>query len=252
MHHRFNFLPSVPEQRPDERTTTLDLRCISWLLQASLDKAFHVTAFKYLLSIPGLAYFDPILSVECFNIFIGCINVSDEKVTVTQGLEQLAAVSARCFFRTFHYLSVMDPTSSILKDLRSTYDKIFPLHTDFSNLPFYRTMTTISILVNTPWKRHDIRWGDSRSSAEELVPFARHMVEAAQLEYRRMQYRKVPRWILRFALSSLSLDPPPAESVVSDCLTIVAIDLDCEISTIATSEERYVQILQISTFLTKR
>jgi hypothetical protein len=69
--------------------------------------------------------------------------------------------------------------------------------------------------------------------------FHRYMVEAAQAEYERTQQRKTPRWILRFALDSLSLDPPPT-SVVADCLEIIAIDLGCDVSNITTLDERYI------------
>ena len=56
-----------------------------------------------------------------------------------------------------------------------------------------------------------------------------------------MEKKKIPRWILRFALFSLSLDPSPTTSVVAHCLTIVATDLDCDISTISDLNARYVQ-----------
>ena len=76
------------------------------------------------------------------------------------------------------------------------------------------------------------------------------MVEAAQVEYRQTGFQKVPRWILRFALHSLSLDPPPPVPVVADCLTIVAIDLDCQVSDITVLEERCVCLVRVFVFLT--
>ena len=38
-------------------------------------------------------YFKPTLVADCFNVFIGCVNVSNRKVTIVQGLEQLTTVS---------------------------------------------------------------------------------------------------------------------------------------------------------------
>ena len=80
------------------------------------------------------------------------------------------------------------------------------------------------------------------------------MAEGAWVEYQQAKHRKVPRWFLRFALHSLSLDPPPPASVVADCLSIIATDLDCDVSDpgFTTSDEavRYVYVLQITTTLT--
>jgi hypothetical protein len=96
--------------------------------------------------------------------------------------------------------------------------------------------------------RRVIRWDDYRPSSQEYIGFARYMVEVAKVEYRWTQCRKVPRWILRFALHSLSLDPLPPVPVVADCLTIVAIDLGCQVSDTAGFEERCVYIVWVFPF----
>ena len=96
---------------------------------------------------------------------------------------------------------------------------------------------------------HDAHIGQSRRkpsrypfrpSRQEHIPFAQYMLEAAQMEYQRTHGKKVPRWILSFALHSLSLEPPP--SVVADCLTIVAVDLGYDVSKVATLDARWVQL----------
>ena len=53
------------------------------------------------------------------------------------------------------------------------------------------------------------------------------VAKLAQSEYRGQ--RKVPQWTLHFVLHFLSQDPLPPPSVVIECLSIIAIDLDCEL-----------------------
>jgi hypothetical protein len=50
----------------------------------------------------------------------------------------------------------------------------------------------------------------------------------------------------------LSLDPPSPASVIADCLTIVAVVLDHDPSSVLISDERYIRlILWVTTVLTK-
>ena len=241
---------STLQQRLAQQPTPSHLRCISWTLQTSLDKPVHLITLKYLLTMKALAGLDPTLVTDCFNVFVGCVSLSDRKLVIIQGLEQLAIVSAGCLFRTFCHLSVTDPTSSILADFRRRYIRIFPFGTDFNGLPFYHTITATHILVNRCRNPSEFLWDDYRASAQEYIIFAQHTVEAARVEYRRTEGKKVPRWILHFAMHSLSLDSPPPTSVIADCLTIVAIDLGCDVSNIMASENRYAQVLWIPTLLT--
>ena len=252
VHHRLQGTSSAPEQRSDQQITVLDLRCISWMVQTSLDKAVHLSTLKHLATMATLSNLDPALVADCFSIFIGCIKVDNCKVVIMQGLEQLAAVSATCFLRTFRHLSVMDPTSNVLDDVRQRYNRVFPLGTDFRSLPFYHTAVKIHTLANKHWSPRHIQWGDYRPCNREHVPVARGLVDAAQEEYQHPQRGKVPRWILRFALHSLSLGPFPPTSVVADCLSIVAIDLGCNVSNTGDTilDERYVHISQMTITLT--
>ena len=240
----------------DPQTIMLDLRCISWMLQTSLDKAVHLSTLKHLATMMTLGNFDPTLVSGCFDVFIDCIkvDVSNDKVVVMQGLEQLATVSATCFLRTFHHLSVMDPTSSVLEDVRQRYGRIFPSEIDFGGLPFYYTMTKLHSLANRHWDPRRVQWGGCRPSTQEWISFTRGVAEVAQVEHQRAQRGKVPRWILRFVLHSLSLSPLPPTSVVADCLSIIAIDLGCDISNTSTGfttlDERCVCIPQMTITLT--
>ena len=245
MHNRLHGTPSTPEQGPDHQATALDLRCISWMIQTSLDKVVHLSTLKHLAMIAALTDFNPALVADCFSIFIGCINVGDRKVVIMQGVEQLATVSAACFLRTFHHLSVTGSTSSVLTDVSRRYRKVFPLNADFAGLPFYYTVAKIHASFYQSWNPRQVRWDNYKPSAQEHIQAARNMVEGAQAEYQKTQHRKVPRWILRFTLHSLSLDPFPPTPVVADCLSIVAIDLGCDASDTGLTEpdERCVHIL---------
>ena len=100
------------------RTATLDLRCISWILHTSLEKDIHLSALKFLAIMPTLVDFNPTLVLDCFNILISCIKVNGRNPMIVQGMEQLSEASAMCFFRTYSYLSTVDPMSSILIGIR--------------------------------------------------------------------------------------------------------------------------------------
>ena len=224
----------------DYQTITLDLRCISWILQTSLDKAIHLSAFKHLILMPRLVRLQPNLVIHCFNIFAGSITICDGKAVVIQGLEQLATVSADGFLRTLHHLATMDPTSRALADLQRRYNDAFPSELDFTGLPFYPTMAKIHALAGRFGNPRDIWWPNRTLTVREYPLFAQLMVKNAQEKYQ--QTTKVSCWMLRSALYFLSLGSLASESVVADCLTIVAIDLGCDVSDTAISDERYVQM----------
>ena len=231
--YRWFFTTSHQKRGLEQQTIMLDLRCISWMLQTSLDKAVHLSTLKHFATMVTLADFDPALVSGCFDVLIGCIKVdaNNPNVAIMQGLEQLAAVSAICFLRTFHHLSLLDSGSSVVKDIRKRYTRVFPIETDFRGLPFYYTITKIHTLAYRFWNPRHFQWDECRPSTQECVSFTRSMAEVAQGLYNRQtQRRKIPRWILRFVLYSLSLHSVPPMSAVADCLLIIAIDLGCDVS----------------------
>ena len=225
-----------------QQAIVLDLRCVSWVLKTSLDKLDHLSAFNHLWSMPELGKFDPILVVECFNGFNSSIGFSNGRVVVIPGLEYLAEVAVMSFYRTLCHLTAMDPTSNVLADLRRRYNKVFSPRTDFSGVQFWSTMELIHALASQPGNPKNIQWNKHQLPSVEHTPFARCMVEAAQVGLQRTQGRKVPRWILRFALDSLSRDPPSPIFVVTSSLAIIAIDLGCDVSTTITLYWRYVRL----------
>ena len=224
----------------EQRMAALDLRCISWTLQTSLEKPVHLSTLEHLVATTEFIDLDPTLITACFDIFIGCTSFRYGRVVVVQGLEQLVTVSAKCFFKTSLHLSATRPTSTVLADLRRRYRRIFPFDADFRGLPFYHTMTRIHALAHRRWNPRFVKWTDYTPSSQELIQFSRHMVDATQAEYQPTENKRVPRWILRFALHSLSLSPPSPASVIADCLTIIAIALDHDVSSVLVSDERYI------------
>jgi len=233
---------SSPEQGPD----ALDIPCVSWILQMSPDKGVQRSALEHLATIEPLAGFRPTLVASCFDVLIGCVKVINGNVAVAKGQEQLATVSATCFLRTFSHLSVMDPMSGVLGDVCRRFSKVFPPGTNFQGFPpFHYILGVIHRLLSQDrehQQRPRIEWRDYKPPGHEHAIVARALTELAQSEHRRSERRKkVPRWIIRFTLHSLSLDPPPSTSVVIDCLSVIAIDLGCEVSGIRTTalSERY-------------
>ena len=83
------------EQGSGHQMALLDLHCILWTLQTSLDGPVRLSTLNYLAT-ATLVEFDPILVVDCFNILLGCFKVIDGKAVTAQGMEELAVVSSTC------------------------------------------------------------------------------------------------------------------------------------------------------------
>ena len=245
---------SAPFQMPDpdQQTILLDLRCVSWMLHTSLDKGFLLTAFQYLMTMAELACSDPSLIFGCFNIFTSCVKVTNGMAVMVQGMEKLAEPSATFFFRTLRHLLSTDPTSSTLVDLYRRYRRLFPpLWEDFEGLPIRYTTIAIHIWVHQILLNHipvnyifhivtksprQWRWfNEDRPSAEEHIQLAECIAEVAKAA-------RVPRWTLRFACDSLSLDPPPPPAAVADCLKIIAYGLEFGRQSIMAPDMRCVRI----------
>jgi len=220
----------------DQQAVALDLQCISWTLQTSLDKAVHLSTLKSLAAMTTLADFNPALVSACFDVLAGCAAVVDHKVVINQGSEELAALSDLCCLRTISHLATMDPTSIIIKDVRRRYAKTFPRTAIFDGSP---SRLSFAVILDIPYSPlRDIQQEDHKLlSNERVIP-----VRLSRLEYQKKRHGKVPRWFLRFALHHLHQDPPPPTSVVIDCLSIIAIDMGCTVSKTATLDERYVHV----------
>jgi hypothetical protein len=256
VYRRFMGTSSPPIHGSGRRTAASDLRCISWMIQTSLDKVVHLSTLKHLATTTALADFDPTLIADCFNIFVGCINIDNCKVVIVQGLEELATASAMCCLRAISHLSAMDPMSGVLEDIRQQYTRVFPFKTDFTGLPFSHTLGIIhNVFYPTSRGRGErptyfvlqrqvrqVQWEDYKPSSNEYIIVAHALTKLAWFEYRRRRCEKVPRWLLRFTLHSLSQDPLPPTPVVINCLTIIAIDMGCDPLNTVALDERCVHI----------
>lgn len=235
----------LPPSAPGYKSDVLDLHCISWMLRTSLDKDIQLSTLGYLSVIVTLPDPDPALVAGCFNAFIGCVKVVGDKTAIAHGMEQLAIMSATCLLRTFSHLSVMDPTSSVLTDVRQRYTGVFPYETTFDDIPCTHTFDAVHSVIHQGWRDWWAGQRDCTPSNQEHVTVAHTLAELAQSTYQRGgRWGKVPRWILRFAMRSLSLNPPPPTSAMIEYLSIIALDLGCDVSTARMSNlgERYVLI----------
>lgn len=226
-----------------QQIAILDLQCISWVLRMSLNKDIHLSTLKFLITRTTLANFTSTLVLDCFNILTGCIKVKNHNLVVAQGLEQLAEASAVCFFCIYSHLLAMDPTSSVLADVRQHYARIFPPNVNFTHLPFLHIYAAIHRLLHagiSVWK--PIEWRSYKPSNYEYIAVAHTLAKLSQFEYQRRQHKKVPRWLLHFALHSLSQGTLLPTSVIYNCLIIIAIDLGCNIPNNMDLEERYIYI----------
>ena len=179
-------------------------------------------------SASGPVYLDAILS---------CITVNHGQVTGGPAIEEATRVASLHLLRA---LSGVDPGSTVIRGIPQHPARISSHHSNFKGLLCYHTINLIQILSTGKQEGHSIGWTVHKPHPQELTLFTNTMVQVA-CEEGAFQ-GKVPRWMLRSVLHSLSLNPPPPISVTINCLLIIAIDLGCNVSSIrsTTSDQRYV------------
>ena len=178
------------------------------------------------------------------DVLLGCTDVNDDRVAVCPRLEQVAGVASICLL---HVLSSIGPTSMTFEDIHRRYIGVIPRKANFEGPSFY-TMNTIHALLIRSQERLPFEWMDYKPCAQEHTSFASTLVQVA---YNSRKRGKVPRWVLRFSLHSMLLDPEPPVSVIDDCLMIIAIDLGCSISEsdIRNPDKRYAYLTQLHSLL---
>ena len=236
----------------DLQTAALDQRCILWILQTSLDKAVQIPTLKSLATMTTLEDLDHALISACFDILASCVSIVNTKVTILQGLEELAEVSTLCCLRILPHLPSVDPALNIFEDVRQQYTKTFPMQANFSHLPsnhrfciIHRVFHPHRVKVvlspdrfSTVYIRQWIEWGGYKpTSAEHFV-----LNRLAVLEHQRKQCMKVPRWILRYVRHLLSQEILPSAEIVTNCLSMIRMDLGRTTIFIQPSLYRYVCI----------
>ena len=234
----------------DQQTITLDLRCISWILQTSVDKRIQVSALERLIPTSEYTLLSPTVVIDCFNVFASCVNVSEGNMVVVHGSEQLAMASASALFLTLRNLILMDPTSNVLEELHGRYNALVPSEVDFTGLPFDSPMSAIHTFSRGRGTSGGLWWRRPGISGQGHIPFSQRIAEAAQERHKQTEGKKVPRWTLRSAYHLLSLGPISPALTIANCLMVIAMDLGCDVSEVTTSDERCVRILHVFTFLT--
>jgi len=161
----------------------------------------------------------PTLAAISLDALLSYVNVDHGRVTEYPGSEQGARAASLCLLRA---LSDVDPTSTVLKDIRERYVAVIPPNADFERLLCYHATNAIhTILVSGQYKR-TIPWMNYKPHTQEYIFFANTLVRVA---CRWEWWWGVPRWALCFVTHSLSQYPPSPASVIIDCLKIIAISL---------------------------
>ena len=163
---------------------------------------------------PATFYLDALLSY---------LNVDQGRITERPGSTHAARVASMCLLRA---LSGVDPTSSVLEDLRQSYTAVIPYTASFEGLHCYHAINAIHAVLVRSKLRGSLDWTDHRPHAEEHI----FTSTLARVAHNGKQHGKVPRWLLRFVIHSLPNDPQPPILVIIDCLMVIAIDLGCDVS----------------------
>ena len=235
---------------PADSQTTLELHCISWVLQTSLDKAVQLSALEHLAALGALADFNPTLVMSCFNILISCTKFVGNRLETTLGFEKHATMSAMCLFRTFSYLSVTDSISGVLRDFSWRYRWYFPSRPSFHG-PSSDYLTAIHSAYYPDYEPSQYNWKCSEMPAHEIIIFARAATKLARYGYQ--THGRAPTWALAFAEHFLSQDPPPPTEVIVNCLLAIAAGLGCDFSgiTTMTPDDKYARFSEVSIPLSK-
>ena len=199
-------------------------------------------------------------------------NRGDAKII--QGFEWLAERSSLFCLHMLSHLVVADQILEVLDNVRQRYTRIFPSETDFDGLPVSHISGVIhSVLYSSRTKhvwntiptegpmnpfvlsvvRWRVQWDVYQLSANEHTIVARALIKFAQLKYKGSGWHeKVSRWLLRLAVCSLSQDPLPSPSIIYDSLSIIAIDLGCDVPraiVVKPSDQRQAHIKQVTVIL---
>ena len=196
--------------------------------------------------------FDPTLVVGYFNAFVSCIrvDVSSHEVVIAQGLDCLQCC-LQCFLNTTSHLSATNPTSSILKDVCQDYVKIFPAYTKLHDHQSYHIVKTACCLF-VPHEYQSFHWSNYNPSPNEHTTVTHNLANIFEFKPQRTEKVNVYHFVLCFVLHSLSLYPLPSMSIIANCLSIIVIDLGCNVPETRTIvlDERYGCIWQVNTTLT--
>jgi len=233
--------------KPSDDTTQLLTTLSLWATRLEIaqrpDGRLHDALHRFLGAVERTYFFDPQLAATYVGVLLECVNVEDDRVTERPGSEQAARAASICLLRA---LSCVDWTVMADEDTFERYALTIPPSANFEGLLCRHTMSAIhALLVNHKGRWLD--WTDYKPHPPEYVFFANALDDVVRARASLVGL-KVPRWTLRFVLHSLSIslsqDPPPPTPVIIACLSIIAVDLGCDISsTSGLTSERYADAL---------
>ena len=234
-------------QGSEQQAAVLDQHCISWTLRTSLDGPIRLLTMSYLTTLTP-ADPHPTLVLDCLDILFGCVKVIEREVVVTQGMEQLATASALCFLHMLSHLTTMDPPPRVLENALRRYTSTFDAWIEIPASPafslIHHRFYGMSEDAPAGWlcqkRLLELQWDHYNPSNNEHAIILRASIAVARSEYERI--RTAPSWLLRFVVRSLSRSPPPSISVAASCLSIIAIDLGCDLPRTAILDERCVRV----------
>jgi len=151
------------------------------------------------------------------DVLLSYLDVDHGRVTECPGSEQGIRAASLCLLRA---LAGANLGSAAFVDIRERYNAVIPPHADFEGLLCYHAISAIHATLVDAQETQTISWMDYKPHTQEYIFFANTLARVAH---------KVPRWALRFAAHSLSQDPLSPPSAIIDCLTVIAINLGCDI-----------------------
>lgn len=200
------------------------------------DKSSCATQCLFLKIWDQIHLANPGPTVIYLDLLLSSINVNRDQVMGCPGSGQVARAASMCLLRT---LSGAGMTLAIARGIHQRYLEVIPPAASFEGLVCCYTMNVIHSLLISSKGCWSFRWTGYKPCAQEHIFIAATLV---QVTYTTKLCGKVPCWVLRFVIDSLSQNPPPPTSVILNCLTIIAIDLNCDLSNVRTValDERYV------------
>jgi len=183
-----------------------------------------ITRHRYLELWDRIHLTSPAPAAIYLDAFFSYVDVDYDRVTEYPGSEEGARVASLCLLRA---LSGIDPTSATLEDIHKSYVAVIPRAANFDGLRCYHAISAIHAVLVRNRMRRFFDWANYKPRALEHIFFANTL---ARVVRKREWPKKVPRWLLRFVIHSISYDPQPPVSIAIDCLTIIAADLGCDVS----------------------
>ena len=219
----------APGQVLDSRATELDCHCVSWILQTSSDIAIKKLTVNFLGTIqppPGLdSSIESTILITCFDTLTSVWAGGNRKQTpIASGLEQTAETSALSFLAAYSSAVTTEPTSAVAEDVRNRYKKAFPHYYNYHPYP-------IKSVVHGVFQRFPnvvVDWKCYNPPDDELIIFSRALAQVVQFNSETLGF-SFPDWVITFVFRFLSQKPLPPTSVIVDCLTLIAIDLKCNV-----------------------